>query len=90
LRESPKKKKAPTYAATKTANQKAAPGRENWKSDDSQDEIDDEFGSSDIFCPEVRTQDLPNTQDFGGAQTLYHLHSDKPQFGENPASDNKN
>jgi hypothetical protein len=54
------------------------------------DEMDDKFGSSDNFCLEVKTQDLPNPQGFGGALALFDLHSGQPQFGENPLTENKN
>jgi hypothetical protein len=50
----------------------------------SEDDMDDKFGSSDVFRlqrPEVRTQDLPNTQDFGGTHALYDLHLGQPKFG---------
>jgi hypothetical protein len=98
LRESPRKKARTLPPAAVTAdNQPTAapppatiyasrPGtRGVLRPDDfSEDEMDDEFGSSDVFRPqrpEVRTQDLPNTQDFGGAQALYDLHSGQPGFG---------
>jgi hypothetical protein len=72
------RKKACQSAVIMTANHKAAafpqtiyacvPGRANWKSNDSGDEMDDRFECSDNFCQEVSTQDfVTNTRDFGGA-----------------------
>jgi hypothetical protein len=94
LRELPRKKaRASPPTATTADNQQAAalpvaiyasrPGTRGVLRPDDFSE-DNEFGSSDVFCPqrlEVRTQDLPNTQYFGGAQALYDLHLGQPEFG---------
>jgi hypothetical protein len=46
-------------------------------------DIDEILGCAKDYEQEVRTQDLPTTQDFGGAQALVDLQSEQPKDDKN-------
>jgi hypothetical protein len=54
------------------------------------DEVDDILGPAEDYERKVHTKDLPNTQDFGGAQALVDLQSEIQEYDENSSESTKN
>jgi hypothetical protein len=88
---SPKKQKRMPFGSPKTANPWATRVRQIKKERPSWlDDVDAILGSAEDYVREVHTEDLPSTQDFGGAKALVALQSDPKDFAESSDSDSEN
>ena len=54
------------------------------------DDAEDVLGSAEDYVREVHTEELPNTQDFGGAKALVALQSEPQEFEDGSSTDEGN